>query len=1055
MLTMQNLTVTPSHASGNCQMPIMVSFTSDRAPDSDQLYYSIDGVTEGRKPYTDPIPLEQDAVIRVYAVCGDHPEVCRVSTFRYKAAKYPVEASPAPGTYTTARQTITLTTQTPGAEIYYTLDGTTPTDDSTRYSRSFRISKNTTVTAAAKVGDEWGDPMRFTYKISPEITADKPAGSYTEPFTVKLMSTVPEYEIYYTVDDYSDPTVDGTKYDPDQGIEIYKTTTLRVASTFEEEWSDVTTFQYDFPTPVITPSVKAGEHSDVVHLTLECDTPYVTLSYLAPGVIEQETPYRPGETIDIYKTATLTVYAKYEGQQVTQEIWEYILPEPEIIAEPEAGAYNAVQTITLRSNIPSYEVYYTLDGSDPVTEGLPYTEPFELDHSADLKVCAKYGEHVVKTDSFSYDLSAVPSVTAEPAAGDITAPNTITLTAPFYTIYYTTDGSDPKTSPTRGRGDGKVQIAIEDPEPITIRAVPEWDGNYGTTSTFRYTFNSQKLAMEKTRIEKRTDYEITFTVTNTLPKGKTVDLYAAAYQNGKMLGSSVVPMELPSGTEKKSVTLHYASVDQLPAEAQFKVFCLDSESRRPYCEPLTYEVSEAAVFQELSSITVEPASIVGQVGEELNPPTVTAHYTNGKPDAVVTADITPDHNVVTGSSKLMIQKEGSGFITVSYSEGGITKSVKVPVTGVPPVVNLGFLANPEADSLPEGAIPISSAEDLAAIKSEESVGKTYYLTNDIQLTGEWKPVYGFQGTLDGRGHKVSGLYVSAASKQMLAGLFASAYDAVIKNLAMEIDPRGVSAYNETSNFDMTCAGGLVGHSKNTDFINCYTTGGPVSATGAAPCSGGLVGYLMNKEENRLRSCFSNCAVSCRANKATYSGTCIAGGLIGDLESGDKQSEYQTKSNTVSRCYATGNVSVNHPGGGGTGGGIRVGGLIGYGNYLRIFDCFTLGDVSAKRDIPSIFPGIYAGGLCGWLVDAHLAACYAAGDVTGAADSHVGGLTAVSTNISNCYRVQQNVTGTNRYDGGTAISKGNVQSSYRNFDFIDTWQFTEGTFRGLPHLQYQD
>ena len=58
--------------------------------------------------------------------------------------------SPAPGTYTSA-QSVTLSDTTPGALIYYTLNGTTPTTSSAQYSPGtpLQISATTTVEAIA------------------------------------------------------------------------------------------------------------------------------------------------------------------------------------------------------------------------------------------------------------------------------------------------------------------------------------------------------------------------------------------------------------------------------------------------------------------------------------------------------------------------------------------------------------------------------------------------------------------------------------------------------------------------------------------------------------------------------------------------------------------------------------------------------------------------------------------------------------------------------------------------------------------------------------------
>ena len=57
-------------------------------------------------------------------------------------------ASPAAGTFDTSTS-VTLTTATSGADIYYTVDGSTPTSSSTKYSTAISLSATTTIKAIA------------------------------------------------------------------------------------------------------------------------------------------------------------------------------------------------------------------------------------------------------------------------------------------------------------------------------------------------------------------------------------------------------------------------------------------------------------------------------------------------------------------------------------------------------------------------------------------------------------------------------------------------------------------------------------------------------------------------------------------------------------------------------------------------------------------------------------------------------------------------------------------------------------------------------------------
>jgi beta-galactosidase/beta-glucuronidase len=86
-------------------------------------------------------------------------------------------ASPAQGTYSSTR-TVTLTTATNGANIYYTVDGSTPTVSSTLYTGPITISKTTTIKAIAiKAGMTNSNIATFTYTIQTSSSEGSSGGS--------------------------------------------------------------------------------------------------------------------------------------------------------------------------------------------------------------------------------------------------------------------------------------------------------------------------------------------------------------------------------------------------------------------------------------------------------------------------------------------------------------------------------------------------------------------------------------------------------------------------------------------------------------------------------------------------------------------------------------------------------------------------------------------------------------------------------------------------------------------------------------------------------------
>ena len=78
----------------------------------------------------------------------------------------------AAGTYTGA-QTLTITDSTPGAVIYYTVDGPAPTTASAVYTQPLSVSASETVQAVAIAPGPFASPVvSATYTIQPVGTID-------------------------------------------------------------------------------------------------------------------------------------------------------------------------------------------------------------------------------------------------------------------------------------------------------------------------------------------------------------------------------------------------------------------------------------------------------------------------------------------------------------------------------------------------------------------------------------------------------------------------------------------------------------------------------------------------------------------------------------------------------------------------------------------------------------------------------------------------------------------------------------------------------------------
>ena len=113
------------------------------------IYFTTDGTspTTASNLYSGPITVLATQTIKAMAVASGYSNSAVNSATYTIAAASPV-FSPKGGTYTSA-QSVTVTDSTPGAVIYYTTDGSTPTTSSKQYSGAIDVSSSQTLKAIA------------------------------------------------------------------------------------------------------------------------------------------------------------------------------------------------------------------------------------------------------------------------------------------------------------------------------------------------------------------------------------------------------------------------------------------------------------------------------------------------------------------------------------------------------------------------------------------------------------------------------------------------------------------------------------------------------------------------------------------------------------------------------------------------------------------------------------------------------------------------------------------------------------------------------------------
>lgn len=330
----------------------------------------------------------------------------------------------------------------------------------------------------------------------------------------------------------------------------------------------------------------------------------------------------------------------------------------------------------------------------------------------------------------------------------------------------------------------------------------------------------------------------------------------------------------------------------------------------------------------------------------------------------------------------------------------------------------------------ESIVYVSSQSDLSSM----TASKTYILTEDIDITGNWNSIDNFIGIFDGGGHTIT--YTTDTSTGAFVttqylGLFGTCSGATIKNVYVNGNIT-LTTNGSIANPNMYI-GGIVAKATNTTLENVHFSGNISVTTNNDNSSwvGGLVGQATSTQIS-----LSSNTASVTTTINSYIGITKTGGLVGELNG------------SVENCYNIGNVSATS-----ASDSPYAGGLTGV-NSGSIGKSYNAGTVNAQSGSMGM-GDVYAGGI-------------AALSETG---STITDCAVLSSSISVSYGwvnsgykyiiakggTKSNNIATNTISGSPS---NDANSRYTNaqlkttapysFDFYNTWAINENINNGYPY-----
>jgi hypothetical protein len=271
---------------------------------------------------------------------GETQDARRASSQETPACVAPVQTatpvlSAVGGTYNSP-QSVTITDATPGAIIYYTIDGTAPTVSSTVYAGAINVSSTETLQAIAVAGGYSASAVASVTLTIILPTASAPtfspiAGAYTSPQSVTIADTTPGASIHYTTDGTT-PTAASTVFSTAIPVSSNQTIqAIAIATGYVNSAVSSATYTITPPAAAPTFSPAAGTYTSVQSVAIADSTPGAAIYYTTDGSTPSasSTPYTAAISVGVTETIqAIAIAPGYSSSPVASAAYTINLPPP-------------------------------------------------------------------------------------------------------------------------------------------------------------------------------------------------------------------------------------------------------------------------------------------------------------------------------------------------------------------------------------------------------------------------------------------------------------------------------------------------------------------------------------------------------------------------------------------------------------------------------------------------------------------------------------------------------------------------------------------------------